>query len=263
MTPTPTQSPDGPALKDVQFALDVDPYGELIFPAQAFVHGVTRVYARFAYERMEEVQALQTIWYLNDNPVSEARIDWDGTGAGHYLIWIEDPAGLGRGSWRWELWADGRNLGGGGFSIGGAARYTSEAWALSFDPPPAWELETETEDFVSFSSADQQSALALRVAPQGVPLSETAALDLTVFQTEHPDAHVVTRDETTLGGEPAILHQLRYAAAEGNEGLLLIVTAIHRQTAYNLWLLGPAEIEDTLKRLMVTTLRSIRFSAEY
>lgn len=258
-TPTATVPLLGPGLTDVQFALDVLENGQLVFPATEFVFGVTRIYARFSYRGLGDVKEVQTIWYRNDNPVSRGTLAWDGGQAGDYLIWLEDPDGLGRGDWRWELVAGGQILGGGTFTILGEPRYINEVWGLSFDPPVNWESESETADFVTFSSPNQRQALALRVAPQSAGLSETAANNLAVFQTEHPEAEVVTTEEVTMSGKEALLQQVHYTDEESGEETLFIVSALHAESVYSLWMLGPAEEAETLKRLLFATVHSLRF----
>lgn len=268
-TLTATALTSTPAITEVQFALDVDQTGQLIYPANAFVFGVTRVYVRFDYQGLGDVTQAQSLWYLNDNRVISGTLAWDGSRAGTYIIWAEDPNGLGRGEWRWEFVVDGVPLGGGAFTIGGEPRYANPAWGLSMDPPTTWKVASEEENFVTFSSPDQQQALALRVAPLAAELTETVATaltqtiaaDLALFQQDHPDAEVVaTDDEVTMSGKKALLKQVRYTDQASGEQILYIVSAIHAGSVYNLWMLGPADSADVLQTLLHATLRSIRLA---
>jgi hypothetical protein len=279
-TPTavPTASPTPVALTEVQFALDVDETGQLIFPATEFVFGVTRIYVRFAYHGLADVTEVASVWYLNENPVVSGTLAWDGGEAGNYVMWMEDLNGVGRGQWRWELAAvrrahdatDNTLLGGGTFTIGGAPRYVNAAWGLSFDPPASWKMESENEGFVTFSSPDQRGALALRVAPAATGLTETvatglmetAANDLAVFQADRPEAEVVETEDVTMNGKKALLQQVHYTDQESGDQLLYIVSSLHAGSAYSLWMLGPAEQATTLRVLLIASLRSIRFSTE-
>jgi hypothetical protein len=124
---------------------------------------------------------VRTLWYLNENLVSAGKLAWDGGESGDYIIWVEDPNGLGRGQWRWELSVDGNSLGGGAFTIGGSPGYVNAGWGVSFDPPLGWIIETESEDFVSFSSRDRRYAVALRVAAAAATWQASAA-DVALFQ---------------------------------------------------------------------------------
>lgn len=254
----PTAAVSGPTITAVQFALDVDENGQLIFPATEFVLGVTRIYARFSYLGLGNVSEVTTAWYLNENPVSLARLAWDGGDEGAYIMWLEDPNGLARGEWRWELGAGDITLGGGTLTIGGAPAYKSESLGLSFDPPPNWKSVVERTDAISFSSPDQRRALALHVAPGAGVATEITAADLAQFQLEHPEAEVVKTEGVTMAGEEAILQQVRYKGQEADE-FLFIVSALHAGSTYSLWLLGPAEDEPELKTQLVSTLHSIRF----
>jgi hypothetical protein len=265
-TPSPLAAPptsiSGMALTDVQFALDLDQSGQLIYPATEFVSGVTRIYVRFGYRGLAGVTEVTSVWYLNENPVVADTLAWDGGEAGDYVIWMEDPNGIGRGRWRWELAVGGTPLGGGAFSIGGEPRYSNPAWGLSFDPPTSWKMAAEEPGFVTFSSPDQRGALALRVAPAAAGLIETASADLAAFQEDHPDAQVVATQDVTMSGKKALLQQVRYTDQVGGERLLYVVSALHAGSAYSLWMLGPADDATTLQVLLVTTLRSIRFTTK-
>lgn len=259
-TPAPaTPSASGPALTEVQFALDIDQTGQLVFPATEFVYGVTRVYVRFAYRGLEDVTEVASAWYLNENLVVSGTLAWSGGAEGMYALWVEDPNGLGRGEWRWELVLDGAVLGGSSFTIGGEPLYTNATWGLSFDPPAGWTLEAEEVSFVTFSSSDQRQGLALRVAPGAASLEEAAAADLAAFQADRPTAEAVATQEVTMGGEKALLQQIVYTDQESGEQLLYLVSAPHADLTYSLWILGPADEVATLQSLLVTTLRSIRF----
>ncbi len=274
--PTPTAPLSGPALTDVRFALEVDEAGGLVFPATEFVQGVTRVYVRFSYQELGDVAQVESKWYLNENRISSGKMAWDGDAEGDYVIWIEDPDGLGRGQWRWEMIADSNVLGGGTFAIGGGPGYSNEAWGVSFDPPPTWELASERDSFVTFSSPDQRQAVALRVAPATGKLSKSAAADLALFRVDHPEAEVVGTEEVTMNGKAALLQQIRYVdqgatesgsedqesgGEESSEQLLFVVSAIHADSAYSLWVLGPADGAGELKRLLAASLLSVRFMA--
>jgi hypothetical protein len=251
----------------VQFALDVDSQtGELIFPANEFVFGITRVYVRFDYQGLRDVTEAQSTWYLNENLVTAGVMTWDGGDAGAYIIWAENSEGLERGEWRWEFAVDGVPLGDGAFTVGGEPRYTKPAWGLALDPPMTWEVASEEENFVTFSSPDQQQALALRVAPLATGLTETATVELTTtitfdlapFQQEHPDIEVVDTQDVTVSGKEALLQEARYVDQERGEQVLYIVSTLHAGAAYNVWMLGPADSADVLHALLLTTLRSIR-----
>jgi hypothetical protein len=247
---------------DVQFALEVDQDRQLVFPATDFTYGVTRVYLRFTYRGLEDVSEVRTLWYLNENLVSAGKLAWDGGESGDYIIWVEDPNGLGRGQWRWELSVDANSLGGGAFTIEGSPGYVNAGWGVSFDPPLGWIVETESEDFVSFSSRDRRYAVALRVAAAAADLAEASAADVALFQRDHPEAQVITAEETTMNGEKALLQQLRYTDQRTGEGVLFVVCAFQAGSAYSLWVLGPAEDTAALKTTLATTLHSIRFSTD-
>ena len=269
--PTATAEPIGWALTDVQFAIDIDQTGELVFPDTEFPLGVTRVYVRFAYEDLGEMGQVESRWYLNDNPVSSSALAWDGGAEGDYVMWIETPEGLGNGQWKWELTADTDVLGGGGFTIGRGPSYVNETWGIGFDPPLAWEQATEQNSFVTFSSADEANGVALMATPGAADLSDTAATHLALFHTDHPDAAIVSTAETTMNGRPALLQEVRYAEAvsgdlesdtpETIEHILFIVSAINAGTGYSLWVLGPAEGETELKELMTAARLSVQFLA--
>jgi len=254
-------------LTDVRFALEVDETGQLVFPATEFLHGITRVYVGFGYRGLGDVTEVRTKWYLNENLVSSGTLDWDGGEAGIYVIWVEDPEGLGRGQWKWELVAiqraggreDDTLLGGGAFTIGGEPSYVNQAWGVSFDPPGSWEVTSERADFAAFSSPDQRQALALRAIPEAIDLAQVSSAELALFQEDHPEAQVVMTGDITMSGEEALLQQVRYEDLEGGEQLLFIVSALHDGASYSLWVLGPADDVATLKRLLVVTLRSIQF----
>jgi hypothetical protein len=272
LAPAPTVPLSGPALTDAQFALDVDETGNLIFPATDFVFGVTRVYVRFAYQELGDVTEVESKWYVNQNPVSSSTWVWDGDEEGDYVIWIEDSGGLVRGQWRWELIAEGSVLGGGIFTIGGDPSYINEGWGISLDPPATWELESEGDNVVTFASPDQRRALALTASPATAELPEIAAADLALFQADHPDVEVVVTDEVTMNGKTALLQQVRYAGQNpGDQGptekesdgqFLYIVSAIRDDSAYSLWMLGPADDATELERLLTSTLLSVRFLAD-
>ena len=267
--PPPTPTPDA-ALSQVQFALDVDEMGQLVYPADAFVHGVTRVYVRFVYQGLAELEQVTSVWSLNQNPVVSGTLTWDGGDAGNYVIWMEDPNGIGRGTWRWELQAArcapgaarciaGDTLGGGTFAISGEPGYLNATWDLSFDPPAGWSLELEAENYVTFSSPDQRGALALRLAPLTAGLTETLAANLAPFQENDPQAQVVATQTLTMGGAPALLQSMRYTDQEGAAQLLYVVASSWDEVAYSLWLLGPASEAEWLQTLLGATLRSLRF----
>ena len=276
-SPTATLSAHEPAVTDVQFALDVDQAGQLIYPGDTFVFGVTRMFVRFDYQGLEDVTEAQSMWYLNDNRVISGTLAWDGGDAGAYIIWAEDRTGLGRGQWRWEFEVDGISLGGSAFTIGGEPRYANPAWGLSMDPPMTWQIASEEENFVTFSSPDQQQALALRVSPLAAgltetvttntltetvtnTLTETVAADLATFRQDHPDAEVVATQDVTMSGKKALMQEARYTDQESGERVLYMVSALHAGSAYHLWMLGPADSADVLQALLVVTLRSISFS---
>jgi hypothetical protein len=260
LTPSPTAPVSGPALTAVQFALDIDESGNLIFPATEFVSGVARVYVRFAYQDFNDFDKIETRWYLNGNWVSGSMLDWDGGEDGEYVIWIEDPTGLARGQWRWELVARDEIRGGGAFSIGGEPRYINEAWGVSLDPPATWSKESEETDFVTFSSSDRRQALAVRVASGVTELSELAAANLELFSTDHPEAEVVLTEDVTMNGEPALLQQVRYSGQGEGQEFVFIVSALHAGVGYSLWVLGPADDVDGLQVFLADTLLSMRFS---
>jgi hypothetical protein len=244
---------------DVAFALDVSPSGALVFPASEFVYGVTRVYVRFSYQGLGALEEIESRWYLNDNLISTGLLAWDGGDQGDYLIWIEDPNGLGRGEWRWELVTAGEPLGGDAFVVGGEPRYVNPDWGISLDPPAAWEIASEQASFVTFSGPDERVALALRVAPAEGGLEDVAAADLEIIQTDHPGAELVTAEPVTMSGAQALLQQLRYDDPERHQESLFVVSALRAGVSYSLFLVGPADQEATLKRLLGTTLHSIRF----
>jgi hypothetical protein len=251
----------------VQFALDVDQAGGLIFPATEFVFGVRRVYVRFAYQEMGDAQELISRWYLNDNPVSSSALAWDGGGEGEYVMWMEDPDGLGRGQWRWELMDGADVVGRGSFSVDGEPGYVNEIWGVTFEPPPGWELVSEQESFVTFSSPDQRRGLALRAILGVTDLSEIAAANLALFRADHPDAEVVATRETTMNGRGGLLQQVRAADPgaedqESDEQLLFIASAIHGDAGYSLWVLGPADETEDLTRLLDTARLSVRFATD-
>ncbi len=267
--PTLTPTPDT-ALSEVQFALDVDERGELVYPADEFVHGVTRVYARFVYRGLGELERVTSVWSLNQNPVVSGTLDWDGGDAGSYVIWMEDPNGIGRGTWRWELRAArcaprstqctvGDRLGGGTFVISGQPGYLNATWDLSFDPPAGWGLESEAENYVTFSSPDQRGALALRLAPLTANLTETLVANLAPFRESDPTAQVVLTQTLTMGRAPAVLQGIRYTDQQGTAQLLYIVVSLRDEVAYSLWMLGPASEAERLQTLLSATLRSLRF----
>ena len=258
-TLTVTAPTSGPALVEAQFALDVEQNGQPVFPATEFVFGVTRVYVRFVYQGLGDAENVESVWYQNENPVSTGNLTWDGGDAGTYIIWIEDPNGLGRGEWRWELVVGDAVLEGGAFIVGGAPRHVNEDWGLSFDPPTSWTIESENPNYVTFSSPDQGRGIALRYIPQAIELSESAAAELALFLEDHPAAEVVAEEEATMYGEAAVLQHVRYPDQERGEQVLFIATALHAGSTYSLWVLGPSDDVSTLKTLLTSTLRSIRF----
>jgi hypothetical protein len=237
----------------------VDQTGELIFPGTEFLGGVTRVYVRFAYQEMGNVPDVQTKWSLNENVVSSSKMAWDGDEEGEYVIWVEDPNGLGRGQWRLELSSGGIVLGGASFTIGGEAGYVNRDWGVSLDPPPTWEIASEQEGFVTFSSPDRRRALALRAGPRAPTLLEAADQEVVVFREQYPGADVLASEGVTLNGEPALLRELHYRDQENIEQVLFIVSTLWDDSAYSLWVLGPAEELADLKTLMVSSLLSVRF----
>ncbi len=258
-SPTAPPPPPGPAVWNVQFALDVETNGDLVFPATQFVYGVTRVYVRFSYQGLGGVHSVETNWYLNDNLVSPGQMAWDGGDSGDYIIWAEDPTGLGRGQWRWELVANDAVLGGGVFTIGGEPRYAKPAWGITFDPPLNWQIESEQENFVTFSNPDGQQGMALLVGPGDIALEQVAADVVAIFQTDHPDAALIETRETTMNGQAAVLQKVRYTDAENGEQYLAIVSALHGERAYTLWVLGPAQEATALQETLVAALFSMRF----
>jgi hypothetical protein len=258
-TPTVPATPSGPAVAAIQFALDVDDAGDLVFPASTFVFGVTQVYVRFEYRAFGDVTDVKSNWYLNGNLASSGRLAWDGGDAGAYILWLEDPQALGRGEWRWELLADDQVLGAATFSVGEGPLFVKESWRFGFDPPTNWNKESDKESFVTFSSPDKRQALAVHVVPASGDLAAAAEASLALFRQEHADAEVVAAEETTMNGEAAQLQQIRYDAGESGPHVLFIVPAAHGDSAYSLWLLGPAEQESELNMLLTTTLYSVRF----
>lgn len=259
-TLTATAIISGPTLTDVRFALEVDPAGELIFPASEFVSGVTRVYVRFAYSDFGKVTETEMAWYLNDNRVSASRLEWDGGEEGEYLVWIEDPNGLSRGQWRWDLLHQGAVVGGEAFVIGEAPRYVEDTWGIGFDPPATWTQVSDATDYVAFSSPDQLQGIALNVASNVTTLSELAAVDLDLFRVDHPEAEITLTEDVTMNGEPALLSKVRYEDPERGDQNLFIVSALHNELGYSLWVLGPADKASGLETLLAETLLSIQFA---
>jgi hypothetical protein len=237
----------------------VDERGKLVFPATEFVFGMTRIYVRFLYRGFGAVESAESVWYQNENPVSSGSLTWDGGDSGAYIIWVEDSSGLGRGEWRWELVVEGAVAGGGQFTVGGAPRHINEDWGLSFDPPASWTIESESPDFVAFSSPDAGRGIVLRREPGVASLSEGSAAELALFLRDHPAAEIVAEEEATMYGEAALLQQVRYAGPESREQFLFIVTALRGGSTYSLWVTGPSDDVSTLKTLLTSTLRSIRF----
>jgi hypothetical protein len=258
-TATATVLPSGPALTSVQFALEVDPSGQLVFPASDFVSGVSRVYVRFAYTGFDGITELESTWYLNDNRVSRSILRWEGGKEGDYLIWIEDPSGLNRGQWRWELLYQDGVVGGSSFVVGEGPRFVSDALGIGFDPPATWTQESETADFVTFSSPDQLQGIALHTTSGFAGLAELAAADVERFRGDHPDAEIELAEDVTMNGEPALLHRIGYHDPERGEQELFIVSAIHNELGYSLWVLGPVDEASGLETLVAETLLSIQF----
>lgn len=258
-TATATLVPSGPALTSVQFALEVDPSGQLVFPASDFVSGVTQVYVRFAYAGFDGITELESTWYLNDNRVSRSILEWDGGKEGEYLIWIEDPGGLNRGRWRWELLHQEAIVGGGSFVVGEGPRFASDALGIGFDPPATWTQESESADFATFSSPDQLQGMALHTTSSVFGLSELAAADVERFRGDHPDAEIKLTENVTMNGEPALLQRISYQDPERGERELYIVSAIHNGLGYSLWVLGPVDEAGGLETLVAETLLSIQF----
>jgi hypothetical protein len=269
-SPTAPPTPPGPSVTNVQFALDVDEFGQLVRPGDAFVFGVTRVYARFDYRGLGDVIEAQSTWYLNNNVLTSGVMTWDGGDGGAYILWAQDPNGMGKGEWRWEFAVDDTVVGGGAFTIGGEPRYANPAWGLSLDQPTTWKIISEEKNFVTFSSPDQQQALALHVIPLASGLTETLALseslaltqalaaDLATFQQSYPDLQVVESKDVTISGEKALLQQARYTDPESGERVLYIACTLYADSAYNVWMVGPADGNDVLRALLMATLRSIR-----
>jgi hypothetical protein len=121
-------------------------------------------------------------------------------------------------------------------------------------------MTSETESFVTFSSPNEEQAVAIYVAEDAPGLEYAAAANLAVFREEHPEAEVVAREEAVMNGKEGLLQQVRYGDSQQVGGrTLFVVTAINHGSAFSLWVLGPTESEAALKTLLTNTLRSIRF----
>jgi hypothetical protein len=234
----------------------------LIYPADQFVFGVTRVYVRFVYQGFQNLRQARSIWSLNNNPIVSNTMTWDGGDQGAYVIWMEDARGIARGQWGWEFTNPSGLLASGTFTVGGESGYTNPAWGLAFDPPVNWELTSEEESFVTFTSPDQQRAMAMLVAPASGTLTETVASSLALFEPDHPDLELLTTQPTVMSGATALLQQVRYTDENGNAQRLYMVSAHHADLAYTLWVLGSAQEAPKLQTLLTTVLHSIRFTSE-
>jgi hypothetical protein len=211
---------------------------------------------------------------LNENVLTLGLMTWDGGDAGAYVLWAQDSTGIDKGEWRWEFAVDDGVIGSGSFTIGGPPSYANPAWGLALDQPATWKIVSEEKNFVTFTSPDQQQALALHVLPLAAGLTETLALsgslaltqalaaDLESFQQSYPDLQVVESKDVTISGKKALLQQARYADPEGGERVLYIASTLFADSAYNVWMVGPADGDDLLRELLMATLRSIRLTGQ-
>ncbi|MFN8445329.1 MAG: trypsin-like peptidase domain-containing protein [Caldilineaceae bacterium] len=101
----------------IVFAENVDDKGQAINPASSF-SGVTAVYAVFDVAGMEDGTVWTTRWYYQDEEVASEENVWEfGKERSHY-VWLEHPDGLPNGTYKLELYIEGKLSQSGEFQVG-------------------------------------------------------------------------------------------------------------------------------------------------
>ncbi len=266
-TPSPPSSPTpvvvGPTVTRVQFALDLDENNQPVYPAERFVFGVTRIYVVADYAGLDGIEQLESVWSLEGVPFIASPFEWAEAepDAGRLILYLEDPMGVRRGQWTWQLKSGDEVLGEGGFRISGEPGYVNQTWGLSFDPPSGWYKNSEIENLVSYASPDEDYGLLVRVDEVGeagpTEAEQAAALDLDLWQQTYTQAHTVSLTPTQLSRLPAILSQIRFRA-EDSPKVVWVVSAVGGDKHYSLWLLSDVAQADWGRQILQSVARGVR-----
>lgn len=253
----------GPVVTQVQFALALDENNQPIYPADEFVFGVTRVYVSVDYVGLGEIDQLESVWSLEGTPFIASPFEWgEGeSGASQLVLYLEDPLGIRRGDWTWELKSGGEVLGAGAFRISGEPVYFNETWGLSFDPPPGWAINSETDNMASFGSPNQDFGLVLRVSPVATDgpteAQEAAAVDLALLQQTYTEALTVGITPTQFIGLPAVLSQIRFSDGSGPK-VVWVISAADQENHYSLWMLSDVAKGDLGRQILQSVALGVR-----
>jgi S1-C subfamily serine protease len=118
-TPTTTTGDAGDAVwSQFTFAEDVDSDYNPIGATDAFDSGVSKVYAVYEYESMEDGKAWSRTWYLDGEAVLSQDETWDGGESGNGWLNIHNNGGLPDGAYDLVVWVGGEEVQEGSFTIG-------------------------------------------------------------------------------------------------------------------------------------------------
>ncbi|MDH4136487.1 MAG: S1C family serine protease, partial [Anaerolineae bacterium] len=100
------------------FAADVDSDYNPIGATDTFDSGVSKVYAVYQYEGMEDGQAWSRTWYLDGEAALSQDETWDGGESGNGWLNIYNNGGLPDGAYDLVVWVGGKEVQEGSFTIG-------------------------------------------------------------------------------------------------------------------------------------------------
>jgi S1-C subfamily serine protease len=100
------------------FATDVDSDYNPIGATDTFDSGVSKVYAVYQYEGMEDGQAWSRTWYLDGEAALSQDETWDGGESGNGWLNIYNNGGLPDGAYDLVVWVGGEEVQEGSFTIG-------------------------------------------------------------------------------------------------------------------------------------------------
>jgi len=118
-TPTTTTGDAGDAVwSEFTFATEVDSDYNPIGATDTFDSGVSKVYAVYQYEGMDDGQAWSRTWYLDGEAVLSQDETWDGGESGNGWLNIYNNGGLPDGAYDLVVWVGGEEVQEGSFTIG-------------------------------------------------------------------------------------------------------------------------------------------------
>jgi S1-C subfamily serine protease len=118
-TPTTTTGDAGDAVwSEFTFATEVDSDYNPIGATDTFDSGVSKVYAVYQYEGMDDGQAWSRTWYLDGEAALSQDETWDGGESGNGWLNIYNNGGLPDGAYDLVVWVGGEEVQEGSFTIG-------------------------------------------------------------------------------------------------------------------------------------------------